>query len=119
MERVEIPGLRVRYKKLGFLNIFNSFSELKPLKDIHLNGACFEIDKPLKQGDIICLEISAGKNYTINVSGNTKWISGLPYKNTECAGVQFFQYGCKERYDAVTHMERLKLLTENIEPELH
>jgi len=102
-DRFEIPGARVNYSML------NGNKVQMPLRNITHGGICFQVERPLHEGDLVEIDIKLPGKAEIAIKGNVVWASKLD------AAVQFLPFGTDVRYNSFMSYQQLKdVLTEHV-----
>ena len=117
--RVEVKGASVAYKKRDGFNLWNSFSQLLPMKDLAKGGVCFETDSYLNNGVIVNMKLDIPGEKKIQMKGTIVWSANITNNGRTFAGVQFLPFGKGKRYNSFESWEKLEQITNQYQNELN
>jgi len=107
LKRIQVPGAKVRHRRLTGLGVFNIMSKPSDIVDISKSGLSFEINEELESGESIQVKLIFPDGKSFDLKGKIRWYKQTQSQNIR-VGIQFTAFGSNRRYNPVKALEYLR-----------
>ncbi len=114
-KRFKVPDGQVFYKKQKGFALLNKFNGPAPMKDISKSGVCFNVEKSLREGEIVVMQIIIPGFEKVQIKGEIRWIGPQHEVGATFTGLQFLPFGIKSQFNSLETLEKLRAITEYLE----
>ncbi|MBN2424719.1 MAG: PilZ domain-containing protein [Calditrichaceae bacterium] len=108
LNRSEVPGTKVQYRRIQNKNFFQPLSNTVQMVNISKSGACIITYNNLKRGEIILLRIVFPDGKKLKLKGFIRWNSSDTEVPGYLVGVQFYPFGTSSNYNPIKALEYLR-----------
>ncbi len=98
--RFEIPGAKVRYKKIRLLGLDSNFSDAYPLRNISEGGLAFTCEERLDTNRKLLLQLLVPNETPIDLRAQVRWQESPPYRADKIVGVKFMPFGSRRDWNS-------------------
>ena len=99
LNRAEIPGAKVQFRKMKYLNVFPLFSRVMQVNNLSKSGISFTSEEALSYGDSIIMKISFPGGKNLKLKGKIRWYKETDSINSFNIGVQLLPFGLQSKYN--------------------
>ena len=108
--RIEVPGTKIQYKKVGSTKLFTALSKPGELKNISKSGLAFFAMEQLQSGDRLLLKVQFPDGKKLRLLGRIRWQDEYDDIEKFEVGVQFAPFGTRSEYNSLKDWDYLKSL---------
>ncbi len=108
--RFEIPGGKVRYRRVGLLALLKGFSKPRPMVSVSKGGVAFMCEEKFSKGQEIIAQLLAPKEISLNLRAWVQWQEQSPGSGDRVVGVEFGSFGPGKAHNSYEALEVLRRL---------
>jgi hypothetical protein len=108
--RFEIPGAKVRYKKIRFLVLASNFSDAYPVMNISEGGLAFACEERLGKDRKLLLQLLVPNETPMDLRAQVQWQECPPYRADKIVGVKFMPFGSRRGWNSHKSLNVLRKL---------
>ncbi|MCB0282284.1 MAG: PilZ domain-containing protein [Calditrichae bacterium] len=109
-ERVELPGVSVRYKVSKGLSVLKNYSQAETVINLSKSGIAFYMKQPANFGTPVEMKLSFPDGNDLLLKGKIRWKKNTNGSGNETTGVMFNPFGSKREYNSIKALEYLRAI---------
>jgi len=108
--RFEIPGAKVRYKKIRLLVWNSNLSDAYPVMNMSKGGLAFACEERLGTNGKLLLQLLAPNETPMDLRAQVQWQGRHPYSADKIVGVKFMPFGSRRGWNSRKLLNMLREL---------
>ncbi len=108
--RFKIPGAEGKYKKTGFLKLFNDFVVAPSLLDVSKGGLAFVCEDEFEKGQKLIVQLVPPEEMSITLHSHVRRVSSILNTTHNKISVQFIPFGKRSGSNPIEALDILRRL---------